>query len=204
MLLSYWDAGHIVLNVDNPASPVFINDTDFTDPGPETGFSPLEGNAHQAEWSHDNKFIVGTHEDFSTLRATIGVDSGPFAGQNFFATQGNAVSQITPRSPLSGSTYFVGRACNASPPPTAPSANAIAVIEHGTCSLTEKVTNARNAGYAARVVFNRAAPGKCEAMVKSATSGNIPFLSVSRSSGFAILGITGYNPANCPNSNAGP
>jgi len=200
MLLSYWDAGHIVLNVDNPDSPVFINDTDFTDADLETGFPSVEGNAHQAEWSHDNKFIIGTDEDFSTLRATVGVDSGPFAGQNFFATQGNAALKITSGSPLSGTTYFVGRACNASPPPAAPSANAIAVIEHdGTCSLTEKVTNARNAGYAARVVFNRDAPGKCEAMIKSTASGNIPFLFVSRSAGFAILGITGYNPANCPN-----
>ena len=198
MLLSYWDAGYIVLNVDNPAAPVFLNDTDFTDPDPLTGLSPPEGNAHQAEWDQDNEFIIGTDEDFSTSRTNVGITTGPFAGQNFFATQGNAVPQITPTNPLSGPTYFVGLSCNTSPPPAAPSADAVAVVERGVCSFTEKVTNAQKAGYAAGVVFNSAAPGNCEAIVNMAASGNIPFLFVSRSTGFKILGITGYNPANCP------
>lgn len=204
MLLSYWDAGYIVLNVDNPAAPVFVNDTDFTDPDPETGFSPPEGNAHQAEWSHNNEFIIGTDEDFSPFRTTVAIDSGPFAGQNFVASQGNAVPQITPSNPLSGPTYFVGLGCNASPPPAAPSADAIAVIERGVCSFTEKVTNAQNAGYAAGIVFNSAAPGNCEGIVNMAASGNIPFLFVSRSTGFKILGITGYDPANCPSGTNPP
>ena len=196
MLMSYWDAGYIVLNVDNPAAPVFVNDTDFTDPDPETGFSPPEGNAHQAEWSHNNKYIIATDEDFSPFRTTVGVTSGPFAGSNFFASQGNAVPQITPGSPLSGPTYFVGLACAALP--AAPVTGAIAVVERGTCSFTAKVTNVQNAGYAAGIVMNSAAPGNCEAVVNMAAAGTIPFLFVSRSSGFAILGITGYNPANCP------
>jgi len=196
MLMSYWDAGYIVLNVDNPAAPVFVNDTDFTDPDPETGFSPPEGNAHQAEWSHNNKYIIATDEDFSPFRTTVGVTSGPFAGSNFFASQGNAVPQITPGSPLSGPTYFVGLACAALP--AAPVTGAIAVVERGTCSFTAKVTNVQNAGYAAGIVMNSAAAGNCEAVVNMAAAGTIPFLFVSRSSGFAILGITGYNPANCP------
>jgi hypothetical protein len=198
MLLSYWDAGYILLNVNDPAAPKFVNDSDFTDPDPLTGFSPPEGNGHQAEWSHNNKFILGTDEDFSPFRTTVEVTSGPFAGSRFLATQGNAVPQITPNSTLSGPTYYVGLGCNASPPPPAPSPGAIAVIERGGCSFTEKVTNAQNAGYAAGIVFNSAAPGNCEAIVTMAASGNIPFLFVSRSHGFAILGIAGYNPANCP------
>ncbi|HEY3475190.1 MAG TPA: PA domain-containing protein, partial [Anaerolineales bacterium] len=99
---------------------------------------------------------------------------------------------------LSGPTYFVGLGCNTSPPLPAPSTDAIAVIERGVCSFTEKVTNAQNAGYAAGIVFNNAAPGNCEAIVNMAAAGNIPFLFVSRSHGFAILGITGYNRDNCP------
>jgi hypothetical protein len=198
MLLSYWDAGYITLNVNNPASPVFVNDSDFTDPDPLTGFSPPEGNGHQAEWSHNNKFILATDEDFSPFRTTVEVTSGPFAGSRFLATQGNAVPQISPGNTVSGPTYFVGLGCNASPPPSAPSADAIAVIDRGVCSFTEKVTNVQNAGYAAGIVFNSAAPGNCEAIVTMAAVGNIPFLFVSRSHGFAILGITGYNTANCP------
>jgi hypothetical protein len=203
MLLSYWDAGYIVLNVDNPAAPVFVNDTDFTDPDPLTGFSPPEGNAHQAEWDQDNEFIIGTDEDFSTIRANVEITAGPFAGQNLFATQGSAVPQITLGNPLSGPTYFVGLSCNAAPPPAAPSADAVAVIERGVCTFTEKVTNAQNAGYAAGIVFNSAALGNCEAVINMAAVGNIPFFFVSRSTGFKILGIQGYNPANCP-SGANP
>jgi len=108
MLLSYWDAGYIILNVDNPAAPVFVDDTDFTDPDPLTGFSPPEGNAHEAEWSHNNKYILAADEDFSPFRTTVGVTSGPFTGASFTASQGNAVPQIVPGSPLSGPTYFVG------------------------------------------------------------------------------------------------
>lgn len=204
MLLSYWDAGYIVLNVDNPAAPVFVNDTDFTDPDPLTGLSPPEGNAHQAEWDQDNEFILGTDEDFSPLRTNVEITTGAFAGQNFFATQGSAVPQIAAANPLSGPTYFVGLSCNASPPPAAPTADAVAVIERGVCTFTEKVTNAQNAGYAAGIVFNSAAPGNCEAIVNMAAVGNIPFLFVSRSTGFKVLGIAGYNPANCPSGSNPP
>lgn len=204
MLLSYWDAGYIVLNVNNPAAPVFVNDTDFTDPDPLTGFSPPEGNAHQAEWSHNNKFIIGTDEDFSPFRTTVGITSGPFMGQNFIASQGNNVPQITPSSPLSGPTYFVGLGCNTSLPPPAPVSGAIAVVERGVCTFNEKVTNVQNAGYAAGIVFNNAVAGNCEAIVNMAATGTIPFLFVSRSTGFAILGITGYNPANCPSGSNPP
>ena len=196
MLLSYWDAGYIILNVDNPAAPVFVEDTDFTDPDPLTGFSPPEGNAHQAEWSHNDKYILSADEDFSPFRTTVGITSGPFAGQNFLATQGNNVPQITPGNPLSGPTYFVGLACGALP--AAPVSGAIAVVERGVCTFTAKVTNVQNAGYGAGIVFNSAAPGNCEAIVNMAAAGSIPFLFVSRSTGFKILGITGYNPANCP------
>jgi hypothetical protein len=53
MLLSYWDGGYILLNVDDPANPVFLSDTDFAAIDPEllesTGVSLTpEGNGHQA------------------------------------------------------------------------------------------------------------------------------------------------------------
>lgn len=198
MLLSYWDAGYIVLNVNNPAAPVFVNDTTFTDPDPLTGVSPPEGNAHQAEWSHNNKFILAADEDFSPFRLIAEITSGPFTGNSFTATQGSDVPQVTPATPLAGPTYFVGLACNDSLPPPAPSADAIAVVERGTCSFTDKVTNVAAAGYAGGIVFNQDAPNRCDALVTMLAVGTVPFLFTSRSSGYEILGITGYDPANCP------
>ena len=70
MLVSYWDAGYVQLNVDDPANPTYITDTDFDDPDPLTGFDPPEGNAHQAEYSHDNEFFLAGDEDFSPDRVT--------------------------------------------------------------------------------------------------------------------------------------
>jgi len=35
MLLSYWDGGYLTLNVNDPANPLYIGDTDFTNPDPQ-------------------------------------------------------------------------------------------------------------------------------------------------------------------------
>ncbi|MEJ7704414.1 MAG: hypothetical protein WKF47_12415 [Geodermatophilaceae bacterium] len=35
MLASYWDAGYVALDVSDPTSPVYLGDTDFTNPDPE-------------------------------------------------------------------------------------------------------------------------------------------------------------------------
>ena len=50
MLLSYWDGGYVLLNVDDPANPIVLSDTDFAAIDPElfesTGASLTpEGNA---------------------------------------------------------------------------------------------------------------------------------------------------------------
>ncbi|MEU5992802.1 hypothetical protein ABZ806_27865 [Spirillospora sp. NPDC047418] len=79
-LLSYWDAGWVILNLDNPAKPVFVNDSDYPDPEKLLGFSPPEGNGHQAEWTRNNRFIVGTDEDFSPTRTSFQITAGPNAG----------------------------------------------------------------------------------------------------------------------------
>lgn len=61
MLVSYWDGGYAKLNVENPASPVFVADTDFAAVDPvrlevtngAQVISP-EGNGHQAEFTRDD------------------------------------------------------------------------------------------------------------------------------------------------------
>jgi hypothetical protein len=80
MVSSYWDAGYVKLNVNDPANPRFIDDSDFTDPDPEMGVSPPEGNGHYAELDRKKRFIIGTDEDFSPFRTAFQVTSGPNAG----------------------------------------------------------------------------------------------------------------------------
>jgi hypothetical protein len=71
MLMSYWDGGYVQLDVTNPnvADPVILADTDFAlrDPANTSGLTP-EGNAHQAEFTRDDRFFFATDEDFDPYR----------------------------------------------------------------------------------------------------------------------------------------
>jgi hypothetical protein len=161
-LLSYWDAGWIVLNVNNPASPVFINDSNYPDPEPLLGFSPPEGNAHQGEWSHNNKFIIGTDEDFSPSRLSFEVTSGPNAG--FYG--GGQFSWTVPigeSNPFVGSTVWGGSGCEEDvngntisdrlEVPSQVSTGAdIVVFTRGTCFF-KKVESGQLAGYSKVIIM---------------------------------------------------
>ena len=59
MLLSYWDGGYVLLDVTDPANPVFLGDSDYRRRRPgaleQFGAPHAEGNAHQAEFTADNR-----------------------------------------------------------------------------------------------------------------------------------------------------
>jgi len=113
MLLSYWDAGWIILDVTNPANPVFVDDSNYPDPEPLLGFTPPEGNGHQAEWSHNSKYIIGTDEDFSPSRTSFQITTGPNAGF-FGAGQFGFTPQIATHYPdgqVNGPTIWGGSGC---------------------------------------------------------------------------------------------
>jgi hypothetical protein len=100
MLLSYWDGGYVQLNVDNPAAPAFIGDTDFNNPDPELLESagvafPPEGNGHQAEFTADNRFFIATDEDFA-----------PYGATHFEIAEGTHAGTY-PSVPVPGSTPIV-------------------------------------------------------------------------------------------------
>jgi hypothetical protein len=86
MLLSYWDGGYILLDVDDPANAVFLGDSEFATVDPElleslgVSLTP-EGNAHQAEFTADNRFIISTDEDFAPYRTDdLTITSGAHQG----------------------------------------------------------------------------------------------------------------------------
>ncbi len=78
MLASYWDGGYVQLDVTTPTAATIIDDSDFANPDPVSG-KFTEGNAHQAEYTLDNKFVIGADEDFApyALKAT-NVDDDAF------------------------------------------------------------------------------------------------------------------------------
>lgn len=200
MLLSYWDGGYVTLDVTDPANPTYIADTDFTNPDPQAlengnGSVLPEGNAHYAEFTKNNDYIVGADEDFApfALVARNTTDSSTFE-----ATQGNGTPQIGAGSPMAGQTIFVGRACNGDPAVPTGGSSRIALVERGLCTFTEKVANVEAAGgYAGVIIFNREGPDACSDLLQMAVTGGIPAIFVNRPTGFDLLNVTGYDEAAC-------
>ncbi|HEU5098839.1 MAG TPA: hypothetical protein VFU22_07470 [Roseiflexaceae bacterium] len=123
MLLSYWDGGFVQLNVNNPANPTLIGDTDYSNPDPEllesAGISLLpEGNGHQAEFTANNQYFIATDEDFAPYGAThFEITSGAFA--DTYASvpvPGAAPIVILPDEELDGPVVYGGYGCPASAP----------------------------------------------------------------------------------------
>jgi len=194
--LSYWDSGLVLLDITDPANPTFMGDSQYIDPDPLSG-KPPEGNSHVAVPNSNGSLVIMGDEDFAPLRVIPEITSGPFAGETFNASQGSNVPQVGESSPLVGPTRFVGLACGSAPSPAG--AGEIAVIERGACTFTTKAQTVSDAGYVGGIVLNSETGNPpCEAVVSMLAVGDIPFLFVARSSGFKILGITGYDPGNCP------
>src|ERR687898_35391 len=127
MLLSYWDGGYVLLDVTDPANAVFLGDTDFAAVDPElleslgVALTP-EGNAHQAEFTIDNRFFIGTDEDFAPYRTDeFTITSGPFAGEYpSVIVPGGQAPAILDDLTLNGPVVYGGYACPDSEPVPTP------------------------------------------------------------------------------------
>jgi hypothetical protein len=172
LALSYWDAGQILLNVDNPANPVFLGDSNYLSPDPETGFQVSEGNSHESYWSSNSRFLLSTDEDFAPFRTLFEFTSGPNQGAFGAGEFGwTPPIQNEPGGMINGPTVFGGRGCIAAGPnagpdavpgePTPPPASAIAaepgeektvVFSRGTCFFSTKVAAGQDLGYDAVII----------------------------------------------------
>jgi hypothetical protein len=171
--VNYWDGGFVFLNVDDPANPVFLRDTDY----PEQdilGNSPPEGNGHQGEWSRDGKYWLGGDEDFSPFRSIFEVLTGPNAGEYPGAEFGWTVPIALnfEEDKAEGTTVYGGTACptdvngNGTPDsdevPDAsdydaqysPGEERILVVTRGVCFFSEKVEAGQNKGWDMVIVGN--------------------------------------------------
>jgi hypothetical protein len=123
LLDSYWDGGYLLIDVENPASPKYIGDVDFTggktDPL-HSGNVPPEGNAHQAEFSADNKYFLAADEDFNPYRA----DKFFIDGVEWPAAEvGGGTSQAAlPDQELDGPLFYGGYGCPQDPTDDVPDA----------------------------------------------------------------------------------
>jgi hypothetical protein len=199
MLISYWDAGYVKLDVTNPAAPVYLGDTDFTNPDPEALESGIvaapEGNGHQAEFTRNNDYVIGADEDFNPYVLSATTDDGTA----FAASQGDLTPQLPAGDTLSGTTVYVGRGCPGDTAvPAAPAAGTkqIAAVTRGGCTFTEKVANVAAAGgYEAVVIINR--EGACGAFGMT-VEGTLPTFSADRRTGFSFFDKEAeYDEAQC-------
>ena len=123
MLASYWDGGYVAYNVNDPANPVFLDDTDFAAIDPElreqTGaeLTP-EGNAHQAEFTLDNRYFIGADEDFAPYRpGDFLITTGPGAGEYpSVIVPGAEPPALLDDLTLNGPVFYGGYACPGSAP----------------------------------------------------------------------------------------
>jgi hypothetical protein len=168
LLVSYWDAGQVLLNIDDPANPTFVGDSDFRTPDPlMPEFDIPEGNSHQSYWDADNEFIVSTDEDFSPFRTNFALTTGPNAGPYGAGEFGfTPTVESQPGSQIAGPTVFGGRGCLAagpnagpdavagepSPPPAAdvpadPGEQKTVVFSRGGCFFSTKIAAGQDLGY---------------------------------------------------------
>lgn len=166
LAVSYWDAGWVFLNVDDPANPEFMYDTNY--PASDLlDFEPPEGNAHQGEWSEDSKYWLGTDEDFSPYRSAFEILTGPDAGAYDGAEFGWTVPIIDAfeGNKAEGTTVWGGTGCpedvndNGTPDneevPDAADYDAeysegeerVLVLTRGTCFFSQKVEAGELAGW---------------------------------------------------------
>ena len=202
MLASYWDAGYVVLDVTNPAKITYVADSDFKARDPElfeqSGLKEAsEGNAHQAEFTMDNKYIVAADEDFSPTGLTGSTDDGAAFG----ASQGDMSKQLAPGQTMTGTAVYAGLGCTAGTAvPAAPASGGpfVAVVERGVCTFNEKVANVEAAGgYAGVVIVNREGSDACGSFGMTVTGG-IPVVAVDRRTGYGIFDLDAqYDEAAC-------
>ena len=147
MLLSYWDGGYVQLDVDDPANPIFLRDTDYNNPDPELWEqttdqgTPIqrtpEGNGHQAEYTVDNEYFIATDEDFSPYRTTPlrRLENGVVVEEYPTAAVGGGPITVLPDKRLNGPVAYGGYGC---PGTSDPIPQADAIFPPGSLGETEE------------------------------------------------------------------
>lgn len=195
MLISYWDGGYVKLDVTDPKNPTYLADSDFALEDDEVDGVAPEGNAHQAEFTADDRYILAADEDFTPVNSEAFTDD---SATPFLAVPGDLTPGLAVDTTLSGPTTMVGRACIGDPAvPAGTVAVDIAVVVRGLCTFSEKVANIEAAGgWDAILVVNREGADGCGAFGMT-VQGGIPTFSVDRAIGYGLFDEPGFDAATC-------
>ena len=155
--LSYWDAGLVLLDITDPANPVFLGDSVYAVPDPLSGEFPA-GDGHVAVPNADGSRVLLGDEDFAAGALVefkfAGVDY-PVAERDF-----TPPTYTLPGGTFSGPVHWTGgEGCTIGEFDRAAIAGEVALIQRGTCFFSEKAASAQALGYAGFIVANDAARG---------------------------------------------
>ncbi|EHR50174.1 PA domain-containing protein [Saccharomonospora marina XMU15] len=155
--LSYWDAGLVLLDVTNPAEPVFLGDSDYASPDPLSGEEP-EGNGHVAVPNADGSRVLLGDEDF----AAGSLNSFTFDGADSPAAEAGFTppTYTLPGASFQGPVHWTGgEGCTEGEFDRPAVAGEVALIQRGSCFFSTKAANAQALGYAGFIVANNAGDG---------------------------------------------
>lgn len=187
--VSYWDAGLVLLDVSDPANPVFLGDSTY--PNPDASGLPPEGNGHVAVPNAAGDLVIFGDEDTTRasgfLESTIG--GVPQTNKIGFANFGPSALASFP-TPVTAVAANFG--CSPSDFGTGAITDVV-LIERGACFFSTKAENAEAAGYGGYIVFNSVAGGDGLINMASGTAGpwNIPGIFVTRTLGMAMAAELG-------------
>jgi len=188
--LSYWDAGLVLLDVTDPANPVFLGDSEYLTPDPLSGESP-EGNSHVAVPNADGTRVLMGDEDFAAGQLT----KFEFDGTPYAATEGGFTPQVF-APPFNGAFsdpvhWTGGEGCTADEFDRAAIGSEVALIQRGTCFFSTKAANAEALGYSGFIVANNAGDGLISMSSGTNDVITIPGFFVGQSTGEIMKGVPG-------------
>jgi len=188
--LSYWDAGLVLLDVTDPANPVFLGDSEYTTPDPLSGEAP-EGNSHVAVPNANGTRVLMGDEDFSAGQLKKFV----FDGTSYPATEGGFTPPVF-APPFNGAFsnpvhWIGGEGCTTGEFDRAANPLEIALIQRGSCFFSEKAAAAQALGYSGFIVANNAGDGLISMSAGTNDVISIPGFFVGQSTGEIMKGVPG-------------
>jgi hypothetical protein len=200
--LSYWDAGLILLDLTDPANPVFLGDSDYDTEGPEGDAVGEEGNSHVAvpAPAEDGRYVLMGDEDFSPYRALATYSREGADPVEVDAAEGAFTKQLSSYETSLLPAEVVdaqGLLCDQN---GIDFTGKIALIERGECTFQLKADNAAAQGAIGFLVYNSEAGGDALVLM-GGTSSDIFGFFLRRSDGLALkeavaVGPTSFNVEN--------
>lgn len=143
--LSYWDAGVLMLDISDPAKPVYLGRTTYA--------ASEEGNAHSISLAKSGNLLLVNDEDYNPAGAVLEVDSpSDLAGPVLTLEQPLGRPMCTV-GPIGADAAYLGQACTREAFISDPSGK-IAVAEMGGCPVRDKVLAAQQAGARALLLIS--------------------------------------------------